>query len=149
MSDNRIIVNGRHYDSPDAMPPDVRRTYEDAMRLTRSSNADATVGDASRVVIGHSGRHVSGDLVVDRTVVHRSGSSPDGMPADIARQGAARPRTGVHVSLRVERPHSDDATRPTLPVEDSDLEARIRGIPVRLAIALAVVVFLLWLYFGR
>src|SRR2546430_13332468 len=29
----KFVVNGTEYDSPDAMPPDVRREYERALRL--------------------------------------------------------------------------------------------------------------------
>src|SRR5262245_1187378 len=32
MSPAKITINGREYDGPDEMPPDVRRLYEDAMR---------------------------------------------------------------------------------------------------------------------
>src|SRR3989442_1561116 len=32
-----IVVNGKKYDSVDAMPPDVRRTYEQAMARVRPS----------------------------------------------------------------------------------------------------------------
>src|SRR5437016_11819598 len=31
-----IVVNGKTYDSVDAMPPDVRRTYEQAMARTKA-----------------------------------------------------------------------------------------------------------------
>src|SRR5256886_10632255 len=34
-----IVVNGKKYDSVDAMPPDVRRTYEQAMARVASGGA--------------------------------------------------------------------------------------------------------------
>ncbi len=40
----KCVVNGTEYDSPDAMPPDVRREYERALRLV----ADMGKGGPSR-----------------------------------------------------------------------------------------------------
>ena len=37
-----IVVNGKKYDSVDAMPPDVRRTYEQAMARTKAPVVSAT-----------------------------------------------------------------------------------------------------------
>ncbi|PYP04179.1 MAG: hypothetical protein DMD25_10470 [Gemmatimonadetes bacterium] len=37
-----IVVNGKTYDSVDAMPPDVRRTYEQAMARTKAPVVSAT-----------------------------------------------------------------------------------------------------------
>ncbi len=36
---HEIVVNGKKYDSVDAMPPDVRRTYEQAMARVASGGA--------------------------------------------------------------------------------------------------------------
>jgi hypothetical protein len=35
---NRIIFNGREYSSPDEMPPDVRRLYDEVMASVAASN---------------------------------------------------------------------------------------------------------------
>jgi len=37
-----IVVNGKKYDSVDAMPPDARRTYEQAMARTKAPVVSAT-----------------------------------------------------------------------------------------------------------
>jgi hypothetical protein len=36
----KIVVNGKEYDSVDAMPPDVRRLYESAMQLLGDGDGD-------------------------------------------------------------------------------------------------------------
>jgi hypothetical protein len=47
----RIVVNGQSYDSLDAMPPDVRRLYDDALATlgSRESASVASGGSLSRV----------------------------------------------------------------------------------------------------
>lgn len=38
----KIVVNGTEYDSPEAMPPDVRRQYERALKLVQDAAQGAT-----------------------------------------------------------------------------------------------------------
>jgi len=47
----KIVVNGTEYDSPDAMPPDVRRQYERALQLVQDvANGAAPQGTTERTV---------------------------------------------------------------------------------------------------
>jgi len=50
-----ITINGRHYESPDAMPPDVRRTYEAALRMMRSIQEGGKGSDTTEVFTGQAG----------------------------------------------------------------------------------------------
>jgi hypothetical protein len=52
MGDIHITVNGQHFGSPDEMPPDVRRQYEEAMR--RMESALAGQGSGTTQVVTHS-----------------------------------------------------------------------------------------------
>ena len=42
MANTKITINGQTYDGPEAMPPDVRHTYEKAMRLCEDAVRGAT-----------------------------------------------------------------------------------------------------------
>src|SRR2546423_9439338 len=47
----KIVVNGTEYDSPDAMPPEVRREYERAMRLVQDvAQRGGLAGQAEQTV---------------------------------------------------------------------------------------------------
>jgi len=47
----KIVVNGTEYDSPDAMPPDVRRQYERALQLVQDvAKGAAPQGTTARTV---------------------------------------------------------------------------------------------------
>src|SRR2546430_16193826 len=47
----KIVVNGTEYDSPDAMPPDVRRQYERALQLVQDvAEGAAPQGTTERAV---------------------------------------------------------------------------------------------------
>src|SRR2546428_4442955 len=47
----KIVVNGTEYDSPDAMPPDVRRQYERALQLVQDvAKGAAPQGTTERTV---------------------------------------------------------------------------------------------------
>ena len=56
MTSNRITINGQQYDSPEAMPPDVRRLYEEAMRTVRPSLASGQSGGRTQVFTGRAGQ---------------------------------------------------------------------------------------------
>src|SRR2546425_11897498 len=47
----KIVVNGTEYDSPEAMPPEVRRQYEQALRLVQDvAKGAAPPGTMARTV---------------------------------------------------------------------------------------------------
>jgi hypothetical protein len=166
MAKTRITFNGQQYDSPEAMPPDVRRTYEETMRAVGPGLTSGQSGGSTQVFTGHAGR-VGGSLVVNKviTVNDRTFGSVDELPPDLrqtyedALEAAApqmtHPKTSLHVSLNITGPQvrtlGDSGSAPTpvpLPIEPSTLESRIRNIPVNLAI-LIVMGLVLWIFLSR
>jgi len=165
MANPRITINGQQYDSPEAMPPDVRRTYEEAMRAVGPSLASGRSGGTTQVFAGRAGELLGASVIVNRTITvnDRTYGSLDELPPDVRRQfedalkGAApkmRPSTSVHVSLNMGGPQVRtlvDANKPApvpLAIEPSSLESRIRDIPVTLAI-LVIIGLALWALLGR
>ena len=166
MASTKITINGQPYDSPEAMPPDVRRIYDEAMRSVGRSLPIGESGGTTQVVSGGTGDRLGGSVIVNRTITvnDRTYGSLDELPPDVRQQfedafkGAGmkmRPRTSLHVSLNREGPQARglvDAGKPPthvpLPVEPSTLESRIRDIPVSLAI-LFLIALALWMLFGR
>jgi hypothetical protein len=165
MANNKITINGRQYDSPEAMPPDVRRMYEQAMRTLRPSLAGGQNSGSTQVFTGRAGG-LGASVVVNRTVTvnDRTYGSVDELPPEVRKQfedalkGAApqvHPQTSLHVSVNMGRPQvrtlDDSGRSPTphpLPIESSTLESRIRDIPVSLAIII-VIGLILWALLGR
>lgn len=165
MTVNRITINGQQYDSPEAMPPDVRRLYDEAMRTAGSSLASAQSGGSTQVFTGQAGSF-GGSVVVNRTITvnNRSYKSIDELPPDMRRfyedalKGATpqsdttHPNASLHVSVNVGRPQVrilDDSSRPPtplpLPMEPSYTESRIRSIPMSLA-WIVVIGLILWAF---
>jgi hypothetical protein len=154
MADSRITINGQHYDSPEAMPPDVRRAYEEAMRTLGPGLAK---GGSTRLLTEHSGR-LGGDVVVNHvvTVNQRTYGSIDELPPHVRRicedalrsatSPVTRPETSVHVS--VETTGSGAAPTRTGLRETSDLESTIRGIPEAVA-TLVILGLIAWYLLGR
>jgi hypothetical protein len=161
MADTKITINGQQYDSPDAMPPEVRRMYEEAMKAL----AGGPSGGSTQVFTGQAGQ-LGGKLVVNRvvTVNNRTYRSVDELPPGLRQQVEAalsgtamqvRPKTGLHVSVNMTGPQARSLDDPSmsrppapLPIEPSTLEARIRDIPVSLAI-LVVIGLVLWALLDR
>jgi len=161
MTNNRITINGQHYDSPEAMPPDVRRMYEEAMRTLGSSLASGQSGGSTQVFTGHAGQSIGASVVVNRviTVNDRTYGNVDELPPDVrqlyedALKGrtaeVSRPKTSVHVSLNMSgRPSHDESNTPPLPIESSTTESTIRSLPTSLAITV-VIGLVLWFFLGR
>jgi len=164
MDSTKITVNGQHYDSPEAMPPDVRRMYEDALRAVGPSLAKAGSGGNTQVFTGRAG-DLGGSVIVNRTVTvnNQTYGSLDELPPEVRQQfeaalkGAAShvgPRASVHVSFHVGGSQGQtlgQAARPTpeapVPFDSSDLASRIREIPVALAI-LIVIALIYWVLLG-
>ena len=103
MAHTRITINGQHYDSPDAMPPDVRRLYDEAMRTMGASLAKGMPG----------------------------GSTPAGAPAP-------RRKTGFNVSVNLTGPGERSGSPAPLPFDPTSTEARLRALPMSLAILIGI-----------
>ena len=160
MANTKITINGQQYDSPEAMPPDVRRIYEEAMRTVGPSLASGLSGGSTQVFTGRAG-DVGASIVVNRviTVNDRTYGSIDELPADVrqhyqdAPKGvapqAAHPETSLHLSVNLEKPQVrtlDSGRSPTplpLPMESSSLESRIRDLPWSLA-TFAAIGLIIW-----
>ena len=90
----KILINGQAYDSPDAMPPEVREQYEAALRLAGASGqAQTTIVRKNFIAM------VNGKIV----------SSPSDLPpesrAELERLQATAGSTGVHTSITVNGAH--------------------------------------------
>lgn len=165
MIHNRITINGQHYDSPEAMPPDVRRMYEQAMRAMALSSASGQPGGSTQVFTGQAG-DFGASMVVNRVIAvnDRTYGSVDELPPEMRKlyedparsasgQATHQPKTGLHVSINLAGPkvRTDSGRSPTpvpLPIDASSTEARIRDIPASLAV-LVVIVLVLWFLLGR
>lgn len=165
MSNTKITVNGQHYDSVEAMPPDVRRTYDEAMRTLAASQANAPGGGTTQVFTRKAG-DVGACVVVNRTVVvnNRTYGSLDELPPEVRQQledimhGAgqtAHPKSTFNLGLHLNGPQvrtlADAREHPEaapMPIEPSSLESRIRGLPMSLGI-LVLIALALWALLGR
>ncbi len=167
MTNTKITVNGQQYDSPEAMPPDVRRIYDDAMRAAGPSLAGEKSDGSTQVLAGRIGQRLGASVVVNKviTVNNRTYGSLDELPPDVrqlyedAVKGAAppgaHPKTSLHVSVNVTRPQvhtlDDSGTPPTplpIPIEPSSTESTLRSLPTTLGILVAIGL-VLWLLLGR
>ena len=151
MTINRITINGQRYASPEAMPPDVRRLYDEAMRTAGSSLASGQSGGSTQVFTGQTGS-IGGSVVVNRTITvnNRTFGSIDELPPDVRQlyenalkaaapqAGTTHPRTSLHVSVNMGRPQA-------FPMEPSYTESRIRSIPMSLA-WIVVIGLILWAF---
>ena len=163
----KITINGQQYDSPDAMPPDVRRTYEEAMRTAGSALESAKNDGKTQVFTGHAGPF-GASVVVNRTIVvnDRKYGSVDELPPEMrqlyenAMKGGAtsqttHPKTHLHLSLNLDGPEVRTLHEPgkspapaPLPIDSSSTESKLRSLPVSLAIAIGIGL-VLWALLGR
>ena len=117
MSTSRITINGQSYDSPDAMPPDVRRLYDEAMRSVGPALAGGTGTDVTQVVSGSGGLGVKSNIVIRKTITvnNKTYKNVDEMPPEVRQlfqsgiqqaQGtmAVAPGSGLHVNVNLGRP---------------------------------------------
>jgi hypothetical protein len=166
MAENKITINGQEYDSPEAMPPDVRRMYDAAMRTMSASLASGQSGESTQVFTGRAGDHIGASMVVNRvvTVNKRTFGSAGELPPDVRQQyedalkaadpQATHPKFSLHVSVNVGKTGGGTLGDPSgmsptpLPIEDSSTESKIRGLPMSLAI-LVVIGLVLWALLGR
>jgi hypothetical protein len=75
----RIIFNGQHYDSRDAMPPSVREAYDYAMTLVAKTNR----GAPARALDDGAVRHEIEVQHMSFTIDGKTYTNPDDMPADV------------------------------------------------------------------
>jgi len=114
---SRITINGQHYESPDEMPPDVRRQYEEALRLIGPALAGAKGSDTTRVIAGPSDHGTKSNIVIRKTIVvnNRTYKNADEMPPEVRRfvenglqatgtTGSAPIASGSHMTVDVGRP---------------------------------------------
>lgn len=142
MSDTRITINGQRYDSPDAMPPEVRRQYEEAMRSI------APAADTTDVLTARLGP-LKTNIVIHKTirVNDKKYGSVEEMPPDVrqfvergleqARQASSDTSTtpGKRLSMKIGRPgigttlhlNSPSPGQPPPPIEPSATEENIRN----------------------
>ena len=167
MTNTKLTVNGQQYDSPEAMPPEVRRMYEEAMRTMARLSASGQPGESTQVFTGQAGP-LGASMVVNRviTVNDRTLGSIEELPPEARKlyegavmnasgQAIHRPKASIHVSINVVGPKAqtfdDSGGSPTpfpLPIDASSTEARIRAIPATLAV-LILIGLVLWFFLGR
>lgn len=174
MDNTKITINGRQYDSPEAMPPDVRRTYEEAIRMMGPTLASGQSGGSTQVFTGRAGK-MGANVVVSRviTVNNRTYGSLDELPPEVRQQyedalkrvtpQMSHPKTSLHMSVSVgepqvrtlgdtgeqERASSGNPLTPLpLPIEPSSTESTLRNLPMSLAI-IVVIGLILWALLGR
>jgi hypothetical protein len=165
MDTSRITINGQQYDSPEHMPPDVRQTYEEAMRAAAPLLAKAQSTGSTQVFTGGLGQMLGASVVVNKTITvnGKTYGSADELPPEMrqlhadalaaAAQHATQPKTRLHVSVnfdeKLTKSH-EDASRPRAsgmrPIDASSISS-IRGIPISLGIAI-IIGLLLWALLG-
>jgi hypothetical protein len=102
MSD-RIVINNQEFASPDDMPPDVRRIYDEAVaRMGRSDAAPSSAGDrvikATHTTITVNGKTYGSvaEMPDDVRQQYQAALVSAGIGAE---QPASRPQQGVHLDL--------------------------------------------------
>ena len=168
MAIHKIVINGQSYDGPEAMPPDVRRMYEEAMRAVGPPSPSREDSNTTQVFTGHAG-DLGASVVVNRvvTVNNRTYAGADELPPEVrkvyedalkgetSQVGSTRPRTSLHLSVNLTGPRvrsvDDPGTGPApppVPFDSSTTESKLRSIPVTLAI-IVVIGLIIWARLGR
>src|SRR5690242_16604767 len=88
MDKTRITVNGEEYESPEAMPPDVRQKYEEAMRLVGPSLAGGLSGGKTQVFTTGFGKGTHANLIANKvvTVNGRTEGGVQELPPEVRKQ---------------------------------------------------------------
>ena len=68
MNPRSITINGQRYDSPETMPAEVRRAYEEALRIMGTSLATPQPSDTTDVHTSQIGPGMTATIVTRRTV---------------------------------------------------------------------------------
>ena len=160
-----ITINGQHYDSPEAMPPDVRRLYEDALRTIESSRAAGTDRDSTQVLTGSALPGVKTSIVIRKTfsVNGRTYSSLDEMPPNVRQRVESGLRTAQattapairdqHLALEIGKPQlqihfSGPSPSQPRPMQPSSMDSGAREFLTQL-VFWVVVALILWALMGR
>jgi len=116
MSTGRITVNGQHFDSPDEMPPEVRRMYEMALKAAPGLAGGQTTESTTQVFGSPAGLGMNVVRTTKIVVNKRSDGSLEKLPPDVRqlaeealRDGAGSQRPGVRVSVQINRPQGAEA----------------------------------------
>ena len=164
MTIRKIVINGQSYDGPEAMPPDVRQMYEEAMRAVGPPSASREDGGTTQVFTGHAG-NLGASLVVNKvvTVNNRTYAGLDELPPDVRKLyedalsgatpqgGSTRPKSGLHLSVNLtglQARAGDDPGHAPAPFDSTSTEAKLRSLPVTLAI-IVVIGLIIWVRLGR
>jgi len=153
MTRTRVTINGREYDDPEAMPPEVRRAFEDVMRQMGPALEDRDGDGIPDAVQGEAGAGPRGGLVVENQIVvnEQTYRSADDMPAEVRRlyddaMGQVRRGSGITVTrsgptfsigfTRAERPTPPMGVTSETPraIEPSAIESSLRTALVVLAV---------------
>jgi hypothetical protein len=114
---DKIVINGQAYDSPDAMPPEVREQYETALRLAGPS------GQAQTTIV-----RKNFIAMINGKVVSTPHDLPPGARAELERLQATAGATGVHTTITVNGAHY--ASIDAMP---ADVRAQYEGVLAMLA----------------
>jgi hypothetical protein len=159
----RITIDGQAYESPDEMPPDVRRQYEEALRMIGPALAGGKRSDTTQVTTDQAGLGLDSNIVIRRTIVvnNRTYKSAEGMPPEVRQfvesglratgtTGAAPVAGGPHAAVEVGRPrvrafvdYSPTPPAPPLPIDPTDRDSKARDIVWGL-ISWVVIGLVLW-----
>lgn len=137
MSEIRITVNGKQYKNPEEMPPDVRRQYEQAMRMMGPALASAQGSANTRVDTTSRSHGALGDVVIQRTVTMSHSATP-GFNLGVE---AGRPKLQALV-------HFNPSEPTPLPIEPSRMPSEGRRFVYDIAFWV-IVGLALWFWLGR
>ena len=125
----KITINGREYDGPEHMPPDVRRLYEETWRrLDKNGNG---IPD---VIEGPGGAATPGVHIQHQIVVNgRSFGSVEEIPPDLRKivEAASRVpggKTTFSANLRLSSGAEESQTGPRIAIEPSAIESGMRTV---------------------
>jgi len=166
MSETRITVNGKHYKSPEEMPPDVRRQYEQAMRMIGPALASAQGSATTRVDTTSRTHGAQGDIVIQKTITvnQRTYPNADEMPPELRQYVAtglqatgtdgAPTAPGLNLAVELGRPkvrtflNVHPSPSSPLPIEPSNMPSEARRFVYDIAFWV-IVGLALWFWLGR
>ncbi len=150
MTEQRIVVNGQEYGSGEEMPPDVRALYERALRAAAEARAGGG-GTEPTTSEGGAPAHVTVQTVKTSTrfvVDGKEYGSVDELPP--AARAALRDALGTsspnRLTYAVDRAEEEPESEPS---EGRRLRFSASVSPLRLALWLAAILFLIYYLFLR